>query len=174
MFPSLLEHGITFSTILEELPLTIRTNPLASAYLNALASPSSSSPLAQPIYTALTTPAASSSSAPSKVQLLESLSETLESYRQDENTVSFQIRQIARERGRMEAYVAKRKDENDARIARGQAPLPEEDLSRLFQVSTQGPSRLETTLLLGQADALAKALEIEGARDLASLYTAQA
>lgn len=74
----------------------------------------------------------------------------------------------------MEAYVAKRKEENAQRVEKGLAPLPEEDLNRLFHISNDGPGRLETTLHLGQADALAKALETGSVKDLVALYTAQA
>jgi translation initiation factor 3 subunit H len=113
----------------------------------------------------------------STTHILDSLTDVLESHRQEDNTVSFQIRQIAREKARLEAHLAKRKEENAMRVEKGLAPLPEEDLSRLFGGSSAGtapPGRLDTTLLLGQADALGRALEIGSTKDLVALYASQA
>lgn len=73
----------------------------------------------------------------------------------------------------MDSYVAKRKDENAMRVAQGLAPLPEEDVSRLFKIPTE-PSRLEATLLLGQVDKLAKGLEEASAKAMVGMYAALA
>lgn len=104
---------------------------------------------------------------------MDALLDTMDSHRTEENNVAFQARQIARERARAEQYVQKRKEENAGRIAQGLAPLPEEDVSRLFKIPTE-PNRLETTLLLGQLDAYAKNLETASAAAMVSLYASQA
>ena len=104
---------------------------------------------------------------------MDSLLDTLEAHRTEENNVAFHARQIAREKLRAEQYIQKRKEENATRVAQGLAPLPEEDVSRLFKIPAE-PSRLETTLLLGQVDAYAKNLETASAAAIVSLYASQA
>ncbi len=71
--------------------------------------------------------------------------------------VGFQARQLAREKAKAEAYLARKKAENAAREAQGLAPLPVEDVNRLFKIPAE-PSRLEATLLLGQIDSSARRL----------------
>ncbi|KAF8307179.1 hypothetical protein DL93DRAFT_2088237 [Clavulina sp. PMI_390] len=166
---SLLDNQLTFATILEELPLTIRTSPLLSAYLETLSSPSSSSSSSlSPSYTHLDgLPQAHLTRA------MDSLLDTMETYRTEENNVGFQARQIARERARAEAYVQKRKDENAMRVAQGLTPLPEEDVTRLFKIPAD-PSRLDTTLLLGQMDTYATNMETGSAAAMVSMYASLA
>ena len=88
---------------------------------------------------------------------LEQITEAIDSYRTEEGNLAYLSRQIARERAKADNYVAKRKEENASRVAQGLAPLPEEDVSRLFKIPVE-PSRLESVLLLGQVDAYAKNL----------------
>ncbi|KAJ3503159.1 hypothetical protein NLJ89_g8556 [Agrocybe chaxingu] len=158
---SLINHRLTFSSILEEVPLKIRTNPLLSAFLGTLAEPSRA-----PLSSA-TLGKASSELGPSfsVVDLgtggitrnLEQIVEAVDNYRTEEGNLSYLSRQIARERAKAENYLAKRKEENQTRVAQGLAPLPEEDVSRLFKIPAE-PSRLESLLLLGKIDALGKSL----------------
>jgi translation initiation factor 3 subunit H len=104
---------------------------------------------------------------------LEQIVEAIDSYRTEEGNVSYLIRQIARERAKADSYVAKRKEENQTRIAQGLAPLPEEDVTRLFKIPTE-PSRLESTLLLGQIDAYGKSLGDTSSSSLVKMYAARA
>lgn len=69
--------------------------------------------------------------------------------------------------------MAKRREENATRVEQGLAPLPDEDVNRLFRIQ-QEPNRLESMLLLGQIDAYAKStLGAAGSR-LAKMYGAGA
>lgn len=104
---------------------------------------------------------------------LEQVVEGLDSYRTEENNVAYLTRQIAREKGKADAYVAGRKEENTRRIAQGLPPLPEEDISRIFKIPPE-PSRLESMLLLGQIDGSAKNLEEATSAGLVRIYAAQA
>lgn len=168
---SLLEHQITFSTILEELPVTIRTSPLLTAFLDSISTLSSSDPSTSSLSTSF---AHLDGPAPASItKTMDALLDTLDTHRTEENNVAFHARQIARERTRADQYVQKRKEENAARVAQGLAPLPEEDVSRLFKIPAD-PGRLETTLLLGQMDAYAKNLETASAAAMVSLYASQA
>ncbi|KAH7911967.1 hypothetical protein BJ138DRAFT_1149511 [Hygrophoropsis aurantiaca] len=175
---SLIAHRLTFSSILEEVPLRIRTNPLLSSFLDVMAAPSTSSlPGVHP------ESASTSALAPSFSVLdlgntgltknLEQIAEAIDSYRTEEGNVAYHSRQIAREKLRADTHIAKRKEENAARVAQGLSPLPEEDISRLFKIPPE-PSRLESMLLLGQVDAFAKSLESNASAGLVKMYAARA
>ena len=58
------------------------------------------------------------------------------------------------------------------RIAQGLAPLPEDDVSRMFKIPPE-PSRLESMLLLGRIDAYSKALEETASTGLVKMYAAR-
>jgi translation initiation factor 3 subunit H len=104
---------------------------------------------------------------------LEQIAEAVDNYRTEEGNLAYLSRQIARERGRADNYVAKRKEENQGRVAQGLAPLPEEDIARLFKIPAE-PSRLESMLLLGQIDAYGKSLAGTASTGLVKMYAAKA
>ncbi|OAX42397.1 hypothetical protein K503DRAFT_710798 [Rhizopogon vinicolor AM-OR11-026] len=174
----LVSHRLTFSSILEEIPLRVRTNALLNSYLNMLVTPSTSS-----FSGARPGEATTSALSPSYSVLdigntgltknLEQVAEAIDNYRTEEGNVAYLSRQIAREKLRAETYVAKRKEENARRVAQGLNPLPEEDVSRLFRIPPE-PSRLESMLLLGQVDAYAKSLESNAGTGLVKMYGAKA
>lgn len=99
--------------------------------------------------------------------------EAIDSYRTEEGNIGYMQRQITRERTRAENYVAKRREENAMRVAQGLAPLPEEDVARLFKIPAE-PSRLESMLLLGQLDAYGKSLAGTASVGLVKMYAAKA
>ncbi|GJJ08848.1 hypothetical protein Clacol_003068 [Clathrus columnatus] len=166
---SLIQHRLTFSSILEEVPLVIRTNALMNALIGTFTE-ATQEPYEDPAGSVIPTLAVPQSSLPpsfSGLDLeppsyissnLERIGEGLDDYKTEENNVSYLLRQITRERARADAYVQKRREENAARISAGLAPLPEEDVSRLFKIPAE-PSRLDSMLLLGQLDSHAKTLE---------------
>ncbi|PSS37552.1 hypothetical protein PHLCEN_2v568 [Hermanssonia centrifuga] len=171
---SLINHRMTFSSILEEIPIRIRTSPLLGAFLDTLSAPSVS---AEPSFTK-----PSSALPPSFSVLnlgtnnvsknLEQIIEAMDAYKTEEGNLAYMQRQIAREKGKADAYVAKRKDDNAARIAQGLAPLPEEDVSRLFKIPVE-PSRLDSMLLLGRIDAYSKTLEETSSTALVKMYASR-
>lgn len=169
---------MTFSTILEEIPLKIRTNALLTSFLGTLAEPEPS-----PLADASPDTATTSALPPSFSNLdlgtgnvtrnLEQIIESVDAYRTEEGNLAYLGRQIGREKARAETYINKRKEENAARVAQGLAPLPEEDVQRLFKIPPE-PSRLESMLLLGQVDAYAKSLEGSASTALVKMYAAKA
>ncbi|KAF8507573.1 hypothetical protein BU17DRAFT_78081 [Hysterangium stoloniferum] len=166
---SLVEHKLTFSSILEEIPVVVRTNALLNALLGTLSEPSSEFAV-DPAGSIIPTLSVPQSSLPPSfatldlespsytTQNLERIVEGLDDYKNEENNLGYLTRQIAREKARADAYVQKRREENATRVAAGLAPLPEDDVSRLFKIPPE-PSRLDSMLLLGQLDAHAKTLE---------------
>lgn len=172
---SLIENKLTFSSIFEELPVTIRTSALASAFLNILTAPTNPSRSFLSLSTSVPLPPDFSHldlGLPSALNRnLEQVVESLEAYRNEENNVAYLSRQIAREKARADAHLARRKEENAMRTAQGMPPLPEEDISRLFKIPSE-PSRLESMLLLGQVDASARTVEGVTSAALVKIYAA--
>ncbi|KAF9569645.1 hypothetical protein CPC08DRAFT_3226 [Agrocybe pediades] len=175
---SLINHRLTFSSILEEVPLKIRTNPLLSAFLGTLedskkgglsssAEGSKTNSAINPSFSVLDLGTGG------VARNLEQIVEAVDNYRTEEGNLSYMSRQIAREKAKAENYIAKRKEENQNRIAQGLAPLPEEDVSRLFKIPAE-PSRLESLLVLGQIDAYGKSLAGTASTSLVKMYAAQA
>ncbi|KAL6304288.1 hypothetical protein BKA93DRAFT_733537 [Sparassis latifolia] len=176
---SLINHRLTFSAILEEVPLKIRTNALLSSFLGAL-----SESTVSPVVGAKPSAASSSAALPpsfsalnlgtsSVARNLEHIVDAVDNYRTEEGNLAYLQRQITREKARAEAYVSKRKEENATRVAQGLAPLPEEDVSRLFKIPVE-PSRLESLLVLGKIDAYAKSLAETSSTGLVKMYAAKA
>lgn len=177
----LVEHRLTFSNILEELPVVIRSSALLTAFLSKLVESPAPAPL--PTVGALA-PASDISLLPSFSHLdltspaqltrhMEAVIETLDSYKTEEGNLAYLSRQIARERLKADTFIAKRRDENAARVVQGLAPLPEEDVSRLFKIPPE-PSRLESMVLMGQLDGYTKSLEASAGSSLVKMYAAQA
>lgn len=172
-----MNHRLTFSSILEEVPLKIRTNALLSAFLGALAESSTerhsggnlgssgTSAGLEPSFSVLDLGTAG------VTRNLEQIIEAVDNYRTEEGNLSYLSRQIVRERAKAENYVLKRKEENQTRVAQGLAPLPEDDVSRLFKIPPE-PSRLESLLLLGQIDAYCKSLAVTASSGLVKMYAA--
>ena len=175
---SLIDHRLTFSTILEEVPLKIRTNALVSSFLSTLSE--ATVPPAAATNPALATSSAAIPPSYSTLNLglantprnLELIVEALDNYKTEEGNLAYLHRQIAREKAKADAYVAKRKEENASRVAAGLAPLPEEDVNRLFKIPPE-PSRLESLLLLGRIDAYGKSLEETASTGLVKMYAAK-
>lgn len=161
-----------------EIPVKIRTNPLLSAFLGALNQPVPSSLSdclpSQANSSALPASFASLNLGPvGLTKNLEQMAEAIDSYRTEESNLAYLSRQIAREKARADTYVMKRKEENMARVAQGLAPLPEEDVSRVFKIPPE-PSRLESFLQLGQIDAYAKSLTSTASTTVLKMYSAKA
>ena len=178
-----MNHRLTFSSILEEVPLKIRTNALLRAFLGSLAESHTAAGLSD---ATVGSSAAGSSAAGLEASFsvldlgtagvtrnLEQIVEAVDNYRTEEGNLSYLSRQIARERAKAENYVMKRKEENQGRVAQGLAPLPEDDVSRLFKIPPE-PSRLESMLLLGQIDAYSKSLAVTASTGLVKMYAVNA
>ncbi|PPQ87877.1 hypothetical protein CVT24_012920, partial [Panaeolus cyanescens] len=161
-----------------EVPLKIRVNPLLSAFLGRLKEPSQ---LSNTDATAPNTKGGELEPSFSVLDLgttgltrnLEQIVEAVDNYRTEEGNLSYLTRQIAREKAKADSYIAKRKEENATRVAQGLAPLPEEDVSRLFKIPAE-PSRLESMLLLGQINAYGKSLAGTASTGLVKMYGSQA
>jgi translation initiation factor 3 subunit H len=169
----LISHSLSFSNILEELPITIRTNALSSAFFSSVTQPAASQTLQTKPTISTPSFAALDFVSTGITRSLEQISDAVDAYRVEEGNLAYHARQNARERAKVDAYIQKRKEENAARLAQGLPPLPEEDVNRLFKIPPE-PSRLESMLLLAQIDAYAGGLESAAGTGLLKMYAAKA
>jgi len=175
---SLINQRLTFSKILEEVPVKIRINPLLNSVLGTLTEPHRS-PLSYTLLSEATTSAIPPTYSTLNIgsvgltKNLEQLIEAVDNHKVEESNLAYLSRQIARERLKADQYITKRREENAARIAQGLAPLPEENINRLFKIPPE-PSRLESMLLLGQIDGFAKSLASASSSGLVTMYAAKA
>ncbi|GAA5982450.1 hypothetical protein JCM11641_006120 [Rhodosporidiobolus odoratus] len=165
---SLIENKLIPSKILEELPVAVHSSALLTAFLSTLTSPaaSSSSSISQPTFASLSLPTPSASShiqsaaVPAPLtQPLQHLLTALDTHQAHLSTLSFQQRQLARERARLESIhpaVAKRRQENEQRAKEGLAPLPLTDEET--RAGLKEPSRLEAMAALAAVEGAAKSL----------------
>ncbi|KAH8915054.1 hypothetical protein BT69DRAFT_941087 [Atractiella rhizophila] len=160
---SFADHRLTSSNILEELPVVVQSTSLLSAFLSTLpANPSDE-------YASFSLPTSTSqySVPPSLTHTASSLIQSLESHSSAQSTLSFQLRQLARERTRLEqaggAALAKRKAENEERKKNGLAPLPPSTIEEIALNNLVEPSRLEVECALagvrGGAEALSEGVK---------------
>jgi translation initiation factor 3 subunit H len=169
-----MNHPLTFSSILEEIPLKIRSNPLVSSFIETMTERRLSL-----LSDARPEKAGEAAIGPSFSTLelgtsgvrrnLEQIVEAVDNYRTEEGNLAYLSRQIVREKARAENYIAKRKEENVTRAGQGLAPLPEEDVGRLFKIPAE-PSRLESMLLLGQIDGYGRSLGRSASTGLVKMY----
>jgi len=155
-----------------ELPLTIHNSHLLTSLLHQLPSePPAEPPSFPPTLAALTsdptpTPAPlcpnfdalELSIDPFLEKTCDLLLESIEAHHTELNNHQYYQRSLAREQTKINAWQAKRKQDNAARVAAKQTPLPEDEWQRLFKLPAE-PSRLETLLNSRQVEQYARQVD---------------
>lgn len=166
---SLSEHRLTFSNILEEIPVHIHNTALLNAFLATITTENAPAPRIVPRTSKEKLMQPADMQVPSSfmdlnlalepvlVSTAESTLDAAEAYAAEAGTVGYQARQVAREKAKAEAFVTRRKAENATREAAGLAPLPLDEVHKLFKIPAE-PNRLESLLLLNQLDQAAHRL----------------
>uniref|UniRef100_A0A7M5X1J2 Eukaryotic translation initiation factor 3 subunit H n=2 Tax=Clytia hemisphaerica TaxID=252671 RepID=A0A7M5X1J2_9CNID len=132
--------GLDFHNILEEIPVTVRTSNLGNVLISEIIG---SNPYnGKGDFMSLSTGSYLEKN-------VHSLIEGADELCQDAQKLHNYQRNVARQQQQIENYKQKRQHENDARKARGEAPLPEEDVNKIFRPNLP-PNRLEHLLSTGQ------------------------
>ncbi|WVR08812.1 hypothetical protein IAU60_005870 [Kwoniella sp. DSM 27419] len=167
---SLVDNGITLSTLLAPLPITVTSPSLISAFLSTLSNaetaqptlgnpsvpiPPSFAPLVNPLPTSLTA-------------YLQNTLDSLTLHSHEANNIAFLTRQIAREKVKHEQSVRDREEENARRRKQGLSEFPA--ISSEIRGGTKEPSRLEMVCLGGMVDGLAKGMGAEAGKGLVRNY----
>lgn len=180
---NLADHKLTVSNILQEIPLTIQSSALLTAFLATLIAPTPESIHSStvssnqwgsqtdsnrseqlsnhlPSFSPLSLPSSQHSDSPtSMLDTLLTVMNSIEVHNTALSTLSFQSRQLARDRAKLEGVISKRKADNEVRAQQGLPPLP----PSAEEAALQEPSRLETICALSGVDGAAKKLcEISG------------
>lgn len=167
---SLQKSKLSFKDILVEFPVTIHNSHLLTTYLHQIPpTPTrphdepplslddlTSDPVHPPLHPSLD--ALDLSIDPYLEKTCDLLLEAVESHYTDLNNFQFYQRQLGREQAKIAQWQAKRKAENAARAAAKQAPLPEDEWTRLFKLP-QEPNRLEGMLNAGQVGVYSKQVD---------------
>lgn len=104
-------------------------------------------------------------------QNLEALMEGVEDYNAEQGKIQYLQRQAGRDRNRLQYELEKRREENAARVAAGQEPIPEDDILATRKVGTD-PSRLDSLLIASQIDGYCKQLNQFAGPALSKLFVA--
>ncbi|XP_058964038.1 eukaryotic translation initiation factor 3 subunit H-like [Pocillopora verrucosa] len=160
----LAKSGLSFEAMFEEIPLVIRNSSLINSLLCEV---EVLSPHTQTDnFLSLST----GSYLEKNVRLLMA---TVDELCQDANKFNNHLRNVARQQQQKEAYIQRRQGENAQRNSRGDPPLPEEDLSKIFK-PLQSPSRLDYLLLSQQVNTYSKQVNQFATHSFGKLFLAQA
>lgn len=169
----LIEQGITASTLLTSIPITVTSPSLVNAFISTLNTPSPSETSAP----SLTNP--SVPLPPSFAPLINPLPGSLTAYLQntldaltlhshEANNIAFLTRQIAREKTKHEQAIRDREEENARRRKMGLSEFP--SIPQEIRGGTKEPSRLEMVCLGGTVEGIAKGMAAEAGKGLVRAY----
>lgn len=184
---ALIENRLVPGNILDEVPVSVRSSPLLSAFLSTLVTPAASTSASTDFFgvpkTALSpvgsfdtlslpsTSGAAGVPAPLAAPVSALLS-ALDTHQSHLSSLSFQSRQLARERTRVEGLpnVMRRKAENEQREKDGLPALP----PTAEEAALVEPSRLETMAALNAVEGAAKVLSAATGTGIVRSYAARA
>jgi len=135
------QAGLGFEKMFEEVPVMIKNSHLINSLLCEI---EELTPSTDNKYSFLDL--SMSSYLEKNVRLLM---DSVDDLSQDANKFFNYQRQVAKQQQSKQQFLAKRTQENKLRVDRGEAPLPDEDLNRMFKIPAM-PPRLDQLLLAGQ------------------------
>lgn len=104
---------------------------------------------------------------------LQAMMECIDTVSQETNKLINHQRQVIKQQQAKNQYLQKRAAENNARAAKEEPPLPEEDINKLFK-PIPPPPRLDALLVYGQIDSYCKQVAQYASQNLAKLFMTEA
>ena len=156
---SLHDHKLSWSTIFEPVPLELHRSTLANSLLLEL----SSTGAVEAPHEFLTVGGGSQLESCMRLMM-----DTVDEATQDINRYTQFIKQQQRQQLQISQHKLRRQQENAARQQRGEPPLPEEDIEKMFKPMV-APSRLEGLLLSQQLSSYGKQLKEVAGSNLSKL-----
>ncbi|KAI9480396.1 MAG: hypothetical protein EXX96DRAFT_479925 [Benjaminiella poitrasii] len=184
---SLAQAKLSFSNIFEELPVEIHNSHLVTLMLHNIEMPKLEADRLRTLSTFASSQQKELEEArplapnfdvleleldPFMQKNLQYLLDCADVQQQEQNNYQYWQRSVAREQGRMQAWLTKRKQENAQRAQNGQAPLPEDEVNSLFKLPPE-PSRLDSMILSAQMHNFTKQINQFAGPSLARLYSIQ-
>ncbi len=160
---ALKKTGLCYENVFEEIPIVIHNSYLINTLLCEL---KEISPPTGDNFLSL-------SSGNMLEKNLELLMDYVDDLAQETNKYMNYQRAMTKLQQNKQQYTYKRTQENSARQARGDPPLPDEDLTKLFK-SPQPPLRLESMLMAGQMKNYCTEINKMGASSFGKLFMADA
>jgi len=105
---------------------------------------------------------------------MQMLIESIDDLQQESNKLQHYERNLQRQKAAQQQYLQKKKSEAQARMQKGEPPLPEEDLTNnsLFKPMSQ-PGRLESLLITNQMHAYCQQINNFTGQSFAKLFLMQ-
>lgn len=157
-------HHLSFESLYQEIRLVIHNSHLVNALLCELSE--MVAPYEGSQYLDLGT-------ASVLEKHLRSLTDNVDELLQDTNKFNIYQRQVVKQQQEKQKYVQKRNLENNARQARGEAPLPDEDVTKVFK-PIPVPPRLEPMVLSAQIAAHCQQVSLFCSQALGKLFLSEA
>ncbi|KAK3511645.1 hypothetical protein QTP70_014580 [Hemibagrus guttatus] len=104
---------------------------------------------------------------------LQMLMDRVDDMCQDINKYNNYSRSLSKQQQQKHQYVQRRQQENAQRQSRGEPPLPEEDLTKLFK-PPQPPPRMDSLLIAGQINTYCQTVKEFTSQNLGKLFMAEA
>ncbi|XP_017310338.1 eukaryotic translation initiation factor 3 subunit H-B [Ictalurus punctatus] len=104
---------------------------------------------------------------------LQMLMDRVDDMCQDINKYNNFSRSLSKQQQQKHQYVQRRQQENAQRQSRGEPPLPEEDLTKLFK-PPQPPPRMDSLLIAGQINTYCQTVKEFTSQNLGKLFMAEA
>lgn len=164
MLHRLKKANITFEHMFEEVPIVIKNSHLINVLMWELEKKSAVADKHELLSLA------SSNHLGKNLQLLM---DRVDEMSQDIIKYNTYMRNSSKQQQQKHQYQQRRQQENMQRQSRGEPPLPEEDLSKLFKPH-QAPARMDSLLIAGQINTYCQNIKEFTAQNLGKLFMAQA
>ncbi|GAB6029931.1 hypothetical protein CHUAL_005627 [Chamberlinius hualienensis] len=157
-------NKLSFENMFDEIPVVIKTSQLCNALLCELSEMIPEHQGNQ--YLDLGT-------ATGFVKSMRSLMDSVEELTQETNKVLNHQRQVVKQQQAKQQFLQKRAQENAARLSRGEPPLPEDEVNKLFK-PIPPPGRLDSLLLSGQISSYCNQISQFSTQSIGKLFVAEA
>ena len=156
----LVKNEMSWRQLFEQVPLELKNSHLVNSLLLEMAS-------AEDVHAPheFLTVGGSSVLESNMCMLMDVVDETS----QDSNRYAQYLKQQQRQNQQIQNWLLRRQQENQQRRQRGEAPLPEEDVHRMFK-TVPSPSRLDSLLLGQQLQTYSKQLQDVAGSNLTKLF----
>ncbi|KAF7691162.1 eukaryotic translation initiation factor 3 subunit H-B [Silurus meridionalis] len=156
--------SVGYDNMFEEVPIVIKNSHLISVLLWELENKSTVVEKHELL---------SLSSSSHLEKSLQMLMDRVDEMCQDINKYNNYSRSLSKQQQQKHQYVQRRQQENTQRQSRGEPPLPEEDLTKLFK-PPQPPPRMDSLLIAGQINTYCQTVKEFTSQNLGKLFMAEA
>lgn len=167
---ALLKANLSYRTIFDELPVTIKNSQLVTLFLQSLEKANTEKK--QPTSFAHSYDMFDISIDSYLEKNIEGIFDSVDNFHADQGNYNWYQRQLAREKLKIQQWQHKRKLENAALAAAGKPTLPVDDWQNLFKLPAE-PSRLDNLLVSGQIDKYCSQIEDFGSTVSTKLFATQ-